>query len=681
MLSLSRESLGCAVLVAVLSILAAVVGLWEVTPYRLSMDDATTYDPRLPTAPPAVSRPWLLHGITRIVTSSPWGDWITRRLLDANHLSRLVQLAHALYEDPAADGDDDWGHEYGLGEPVMIRLSPDEWAWHETQATKLQQRRLDDGHVVPPFLVNPHPHNKYRTVRDYHQAYVNHQTTPSAVLERLLRFIQTTNDTLRCIQQMDWEGARRAARESTRRYYTTDDPDDQTSRSIWDGVPVLIKSEIAVRDLTLTYGRPLEAGTVVDYDDDVLVARLRAAGAVVVGTTVLHERGVQPTGYNPHYGGPSNPYETKKTRLLPGGSSSGSAVAVATGMTPLAIGFDGGGSIRTPASFCGTVGLAVGYGRIAFNGAAVNAFSVLKAGPLTASVQDAADALILLGRPLRPDEGRDTHVYHVKYGGAGVPPPHWTPRWESSSDPNQPPPVVKIGVFRDWVSHRPTGSGKGHDDAVYQLYEKTLERLTSQQDGTRYEIVDFTVPYMREQALAHGILITSLFSFAMAKELFKGTSSRETPFPYQPATQIQIKLGQQVSALELLACLRIQAFAVAQWRKVLSQRAHVILTPTTPMTALVRPPGSDVAGFSDSVLFVQIMRYLWPSNLAGLPALAVPVGADGWGLPVSVQVICTHWHEADCLAVGADIERLSAAERPVPPRDLFLDPLDVSASA
>ena len=244
--------------------------------------------------------------------------------------------------------------------------------------------------------------------------------------------------------------------------------------------------------------------------------------------------------------------------------------------------------------------------------------------------------------------------------------------------PTQDRPVVKIGVFREWVSHRATGTAQGADDSVYERFEQTLQRLTSKSTGTRYEIVEFSIPHMKEQAMAHGLLITTFFSFSMAKELFQETSSR-TLHPdklmYLPATRIQIKLGQQLSALELLAVMRLQAFAVAQWRHVMAQQAHVILTPTTPMTALVRPPGSDVLGFTDTALFLHMMRYIWPGNLAGLPGLAVPVGVDGLGLPVSVQVICTHWHEADCLAVGADVENLFAAERPTPPAELFFDPL------
>ena len=527
---------------------------------------------------------------------------------------------------------------------------------------------------------------RYRSVRDYHAAYVANVTTPIAALDRLLDFLADTNETLRFVQEINVNEARQAAWAATARYQQLQQQQPHQSsspKSIWDGVPVMIKSEIAVGGFTLTSGRPWKAGQYIRLEEeDILVRRLREAGAIIVATTILHEQGVQPTGYNPHYGGPRNPYDTRR---FPGGSSSGSAVAVATGAVPVAIGFDGGGSIRIPASWSGTVGLAVGYGRMPWSGPKINLVSVSKAGPLAATVQDAADTLLLLGQPVSVDEGRNRHVYHVKYGGDGVPPPHLTPRWTSDMesvphcDKNGSPndrPVVKIGVFRDWVSHRPVGTAKGADDSVYERFQQTLDRLTSQTAGVKYEIVEFTIPYMREQALSHGLIITSIFSLIMSKELFKGSSRREANdgTMYQPATEIQIKLGQQISALELLACMRIRSFAIAQWRAVMAERAHVILTPTTPMTALMRPAGSDVLGFSDTALFLQMMRYIWPGNLAGLPGLAVPVGVDSVGLPVSVQVICTHWHEADCLAVGADIERAFAKDRPTP--SLFFDPLE-----
>mmetsp|Transcript_6312 Transcript_6312/g.10530 ORF Transcript_6312/g.10530 Transcript_6312/m.10530 type:complete len:97 (+) Transcript_6312:1-291(+) len=91
------------------------------------------------------------------------------------------------------------------------------------------------------------------------------------------------------------------------------------------------------------------------------------------------------------------------------------------------------------------------------------------------------------------------------------------------------------------------------------------------------------------------------------------------------------------------------------------------------MTALARPPQSDLVGLSDTGLFVQMMRFIWPANLVGLPGLAVPINVDSDGLPLSIQIMCGHWHEADCLSVGSVIESLSGSSKPMPPGDLFVN--------
>lgn len=637
-----------AFVVALIAISVSLV--WEVTPYSRTLNaidvNENVYNVKLVEAP-SVSNPWIIQIVARIFVSSPLGDWLVRRLLDKNGVPSLMELADALQSNDATvqhlPGTSKSGKEFGMGEP-LVRLSSEDYKWHVQQAAAMS--------VEQPAFPNQSQHRP-RTVRDYHLAYKSLQTTPTKVLEALLEFVQQTNETLRCVQEVDYKGARLAAAEATQRYAS------DSSRGIWDGVPVMIKTEIPIKGFQSTSGR--QWGSYPD-EECLIPARFRRAGAVIVATTVMHEMGVQPTGYNPWYGGPKNPYKLDR---FPGGSSSGSAVAVATGMVPVAVGFDGGGSIRIPAAWSGTVGLAVGYNRIPFSSPKANLFSVSKSGPLAGTVQDAADALILLGQPVSEEEGRQHHFNHIMYGGDGPPPPHWTTRWQDEP--------IKIGVFQEWVSHRAEGKAQGFDDSVYETYQKVLSSLTK---SSRYEIVEFSLPFMKEQALAHGLLITSMFSLSMVKELYKGTSSRERAdgLQYQPATQIQIKLGQQISALEILACQRIRSWALARWRNVLKE-AHVILTPTTPMTALRRPPGSDVLGFTDTSLMMQIMRYIWPGNLVGLPGVSVPAGVDGEGLPIAMNVGCLHWHEADCLSVAADIESMFG-EQPRP--QFWFDPLSES---
>ena len=663
------------VLVALLSIIAA--SLWEVAPLIRTLDTASTassssssfdlysteYESLDVRAPVASS--WRLRLVARLLVGSPLGDYLARRLLVRNGVPALVDLAHVIQNDKSGRPN---GREFVVGADPLIRLNETEYGWHtaaasvEDDAAAKRLKKYSRGKKEKKG-------SPYNSIYDYYHAYKEKKTTPTRVLANLLDFINATDATLRCVEFID-ERAKLSAEQSSQRWK------DGTPISVWDGIPVLIKAEISIVGVPFTSGRQTRLdGSDLGTYDDIIVQRFRSAGAIVVGTTVMHEKGVQPTGYNPWYKGPNNPYGLSR---FTGGSSSGSAVAVATGMVPVAVGFDGGGSIRIPASWSGTVGLAVGYSRIPFNNGKENLFTVAKSGVLSATVNDSLEALLLLGKGAAKDEGRDEHAYHVSYGGSGPPPPHSTPRWSERSI-DQP---IRIGIFWDWVSHRPSGSSAGttgKDDAVYKSFVDTVETLKSHvHHGRRFEVAPFTIPHMNWQAMAHGILITSMFSFGNLRELYRGMSGRETPDAdddLQPATEIQIKLGSQITALELLACYTIRNFALAQWRKVLLDEVDVVLTPTTPMTALERHSGSDENGFTATGLFIQIIRFLWPGNLLGLPGLAVPIGADSDGLPISMQVICAHWHEADCLSLGNIIEDMRGDVRPVPPSELFLDML------
>ena len=142
--------------------------------------------------------------------------------------------------------------------------------------------------------------------------------------------------------------------------------------SIFDGVPVAVKDELDMVPYPTTVGTSF-LGKSPAKEDATVVARMRAAGALLVGKTNMHEIGINVTGLNPHHGTTRNPYNTDH---FTGGSSSGSATAVAAGLVPVAIGADGGGSIRIPASFCGVFGLKPTFGRVSEHGAAPLCWSV-----------------------------------------------------------------------------------------------------------------------------------------------------------------------------------------------------------------------------------------------------------------------------------------------------------------
>mmetsp|Transcript_37674 Transcript_37674/g.82693 ORF Transcript_37674/g.82693 Transcript_37674/m.82693 type:complete len:495 (-) Transcript_37674:674-2158(-) len=450
------------VFVALLSIIA--VSVWEVAPLVRTLDTtcgtasssasfdlySTEYrsiDIRAP-----VASSWRLRLAARLLVSSPLGDYLARKLLVRNGIPALVDFAHVIQTDKSGRPN---GREFVVGGDPLIRLNETEYEWHTAAAS------VEDDAAAKRRNIHIRDKKKngshYNSIYDYYHAYKERKTTPTEVLAKLLDFINATDATLRCVEFID-ETAKLAAEQSSQRWQ------DGKPISIWDGIPVLIKPEISIVGVPFTSGRQTRLdGSDIGTYDDIIVQRFRSAGAIIVGTTVMHEKGVQPTGYNPWYKGPNNPYGLSR---FTGGSSSGSAVAVATGMVPVAVGFDGGGSIRIPASWSGTVGLAVGYSRIPFNNGKQNLITVIKSGVLSATVNDSLEALLLLGKGATKDEGSDEHAYHASYGGSGPPPPHSTPRWSERSI-DQP---IRIGIFWDWVSHRPSGSSAGttgKDDAVY----------------------------------------------------------------------------------------------------------------------------------------------------------------------------------------------------------------------
>src|SRR5205823_640371 len=153
-----------------------------------------------------------------------------------------------------------------------------------------------------------------------------------------------------------------------------------------DGVPVAVKDCMDVAGLPSTNGTSFLTEPVAQ--DAPLVQRLRAAGAVIFAKTAMHEFGIQPTGINPHFGTPVNPWDPKR---IPGGSSSGSAVAVASGIAPVALGSDAGGSIRIPATINGLVGLKPTFGAVPQEGVAGLTVDLDHSGPLAWTVADATD--------------------------------------------------------------------------------------------------------------------------------------------------------------------------------------------------------------------------------------------------------------------------------------------------
>jgi hypothetical protein len=312
----------------------------------------------------------LLEALAAVFCAPSLGPLVTRGLLNQNGVWKLRELARQV-------------PEHVVQRPVPLhRISDEEWAAHQLLAQQpATQTALAASELLGATRARSEPvhtaRQEYWGIEDFAKAYKHGKTDPVAVAKAVLAAIPHAERALgRIFMQISSKDVEVEAAESARRWRKG------APRSIFDGVPVAVKDMITVRGFHMRDGSSVRRnhGQTRATSDDPIVTRLRAAGAVIIGTTTMTEFGVTPLGWSAHWRGPRNPHNRSH---YPGGSSAGSAVAVAAGLVPLAIGFDGGGSIRIPAALSGTFGLACGYGRVRFGGSFGAESSMVHAGGST----------------------------------------------------------------------------------------------------------------------------------------------------------------------------------------------------------------------------------------------------------------------------------------------------------
>ena len=394
----------------------------------------------------------------------------------------------------------------------------------------------------------------------------------------------------------------------------------------WDGVPVAVKDEMHAAGYPMTVGTRVLGGARSEYDATV-VARMRAAGALIVGKANMHEIGINVTGLNPHHGTTRNPYDDA---CHTGGSSSGPATAVASGLVPVAIGADGGGSIRIPSAFCGLVGIKPTFGRLSEHGAAPLVWSVAYIGPIAGTVRDCAAAYALMAG----DDPRD---------------PNTRSHPSVSLDVAIPGSLrgVKMGVYWPWFRH-----------ATRDVVER-CEALVREFAHLGASIVEVEIPELDLQRIAHVAAITGEMAAAMAPVY----PSRRHEFGLDARTNLAI--ARSFTAAELVTATRVRTRAMAHWRAAFRD-VHVIVTPATGQVAPRINPAALPRGESNLSMTVEVMRFAFPPNLTGHPAISFPAGYDGAGLPVGLQVIGRPWSERLLFRVAAMAEQV--VERRAPKR-------------
>ncbi len=402
------------------------------------------------------------------------------------------------------------------------------------------------------------------------------------------------------------------------------------------GVPIGIKDVLTMQGAPATAGSKILEGYRPPYDATT-VARLDAAGAVLLGKLNCDEFAMGSSNENSAYGPVRNPRALDR---VPGGSSGGSAAAVAAGMAVATLGTDTGGSIRQPASFCGVVGLLPTYGRVSRYGLIAFASSLDRVGPFTTTVRDAAILLNVMA-------GHDP----LDATSSPLPVPDYT------AGLNQPVKGLRVGVPKEYFA-------EGLDGEVRASIEKTLDKLRA----AGCTLHNVSLPHTQYAIPAYYVLATAEASSNLAR--FDGVRyGYRSPQSDSLSTMYRRTrdggFGAEVKRRILLGTYVLSAgYYDAYYRKAQQVRTlltrdylqafnqvDVLVTPTAPTPAFKLGEKTD-----DPLAMYLADIYTVTANLAGICGISVPCGNSSSGLPIGAQVLGKHFDEATLLRVANAIE-------------------------
>jgi len=422
-------------------------------------------------------------------------------------------------------------------------------------------------------------------------SYRSGDMSPVAAMERALAHRDASDGVLNAWASVLTDEAREAAARATKAF--ADGNDDEVLR----GVPVAIKDLIDVRGVIPRFGS-IYGDTPAAAVDAALVKRLRAAGAIVLGTTNMLEfaYGVA----HPAVGQTNNPHDPARTS---GGSSGGSAASVAAGTVPLAIGTDTGGSIRIPASYCGVVGFKPSFDLVPTQGVYPLSPSLDHAGPIARSVRDVIVA---------------TEVLSARSMGGRMPSPD----------------KLRVGAVVEHVDSPLLTSG------VSDSIQAAIERLRE----AGVDVLEVSVPDPRATNRALVQLLMPEASLVHADRYVRD------PTRYAPRTRQMIEAGFRVTAVDHLRA-RATGRRLLEHLDDLFTRVDVLLSPSVPFVAPFEDPE-----FADDADDAELLSAGY-ANLAGVPAISLPCGFDG-GLPVGLQLVGRRDADAALLAAALLVEKI-----------------------
>ncbi len=464
--------------------------------------------------------------------------------------------------------------------------------------------------------------------------------TSAEIVDDCLNRIRESSPALNAFLHVDERGARAAAKESDDRRRAG------PPRGTLDGIPFALKDNIVARGLPATCGSRILDRFVSPYDAT-LTARLKAAGAVLLGKVNLDEFAMGSSNEHSAFGPTRNPHDPSR---VPGGSSGASCVAVASGMAPIAFGSETGGSVRLPASYCGVVGLKPSYGRVSRSGLVAFGSSLDQIGPVARTVGGIAAALGVVAG-LDPDDATSNPAPVPDYAAAL----------------SAPAAKTRVGVVREFF-------GEGVDPEVKRTVEAAVRTL----EALGYAIEEVSLPHARYGVAAYYVVASAEASSNLARfdgarygrraaesstleELY--VKSRSEGFGNEVKRRIMLGTfalssgyydayyGRAMRARSLIARDYAQAFA----------RVDVLASPVSTTAAF--PLGAKL---DDPLAMYLSDAMTIPTNLAGVCAISVPCAVPPGALPVGLQLQAPFMGEANLLRVAAAFEEAAGVFPPPP---------------
>jgi aspartyl-tRNA(Asn)/glutamyl-tRNA(Gln) amidotransferase subunit A len=461
------------------------------------------------------------------------------------------------------------------------------------------------------------------TIEELHKLYLSGEAKPSEVCRDALDRIEKDKERLNAWITIN--------RDSALKHASAMDAGIQGAikQRPLAGIPVAVKDNMCTAGIRTTCGSRILDAYVPPYTATA-VRKLEEAGAIILGKTNLDEFAMGSSTENSAFGPARNPFNEE---MVPGGSSGGSAVAVAAGQVPVALGSDTGGSIRQPASFCGIVGLKPTYGRVSRYGLVAFASSLDQIGPLATNVRDAA-------RMLQVISGHDSH---------------------DSTSANAPPPDYLNSLNGDIKGLRvgvpPECFGEGLDAEVRENVEAGIRRLADR--GA--EIVEINLPHTKYVIAVYYIIATAEASSNLARYDgvrygFRAEEARTLSEMYRRTRDLgfgaevkrRIMLGTFVLSSGYYDAYyekaqRVRQMLMGDFARAF-ERCDVLATPTAPA-----PPFKIGEKSNDPLAMYLGDIYTVTINLAGVPAISLPCGKSSAGLPIGLQLIGNHFDEARLL--------------------------------